>query len=89
MTIRRIYAAAQQLDIHLDIAPGSRFACPQCRATDYPAHDTEPETWRHLNFFQHQAYLHARAPRIRCTPIASPDGVLSDEPLGRPHLLLA
>ena len=24
-------------------------------------------TWRHLNFFQHQAYLHARVPRVRCT----------------------
>ena len=23
-------------------------------------------TWRHLNFFQHQAYLHARVPRVRC-----------------------
>jgi transposase len=23
-------------------------------------------TWRHLNFFQHEAYLHARVPRVRC-----------------------
>ena len=23
-------------------------------------------TWRHLNFFQHGAYLHARVPRVRC-----------------------
>jgi transposase len=23
-------------------------------------------SWRHLNFFQHQAYLNARVPRIRC-----------------------
>lgn len=23
-------------------------------------------TWRHLNFFQHQAYLNARVPRVRC-----------------------
>ena len=23
-------------------------------------------TWRHLNFFQHQAYLHARVPRVHC-----------------------
>jgi transposase len=29
-------------------------------------HDTEPHTWRHLNFFQHGAYLHARVPRVRC-----------------------
>lgn len=29
-------------------------------------HDTEQMTWRHLNFFQHQAYLHARVPRVHC-----------------------
>ena len=34
---------------------------------DCPVHDTEQMTWRHLNFFQHQAYLHARVPRVRCT----------------------
>src|SRR5208283_5268179 len=27
---------------------------------------TERMTWRHLNFFQHQAYLNARVPRVRC-----------------------
>jgi hypothetical protein len=26
----------------------------------------ERKTWRHLNFFQHQAYLTARVPRVRC-----------------------
>jgi transposase len=59
-------AAAHRLDIHRDFAPGSRFACPHCGAPGCPAHDTEPATWRHLNFFQHQTYLHARVPRIRC-----------------------
>jgi transposase len=59
-------AQAQRLDIRLDFAPGSRFACPACGAADCPAHDTERKTWRHLNFFQHQAYLTARVPRIRC-----------------------
>ena len=29
-------------------------------------HDTEQKTWRHLDFFQHQAYLTARVPRVRC-----------------------
>lgn len=29
-------------------------------------HDTLAKTWRHLDFFQHQAYLHARVPRVRC-----------------------
>lgn len=59
-------AAARRLDIHIDFAAGSRFACPNCGAADCPAYDTEQMTWRHLNFFQHQAYLHARVPRVRC-----------------------
>lgn len=60
-------AVARRLDIHIDFAAGSRFACPSCGAADCPAYDTEQMTWRHLNFFQHQAYLHARVPRVRCT----------------------
>ena len=56
----------RRLDIHNDFAAGSRFACPTCAAAACPAHDIEPMTWRHLNFFQHQAYLHARVPRVRC-----------------------
>jgi transposase len=57
---------AKRLDIEIDFTPGSRFACPHCGAADCPAHDTERKTWRHLNFFQHQAYLNARVPRVRC-----------------------
>jgi transposase len=57
---------ARRLDIEIDFAPGSRFACPVCGAADCPAYDTERKTWRHLNFFQHQAYLNARVPRVRC-----------------------
>jgi len=59
-------ANAQQLDIRLDFPAGSRFACPACGAAACPVHDTDTTTWRHLNFFQHQAFLHARVPRIRC-----------------------
>lgn len=57
--------SAQRLDIHIDFTPGSRFACPTCGKA-CPVHDTEQKSWRHLNFFQHQAYLHARVPRVRC-----------------------
>ncbi len=30
-------------------------------------HDTAERTWRHLDFFQHQALLHARLPRVVCS----------------------
>jgi transposase len=59
-------AAAKRLDIYLDFAKGSRFVCPECGTADCPAYDTEEKTWRHLNFFQHEAYLHARVPRVTC-----------------------
>jgi transposase len=57
---------ARRLDIHIDFPAGSRFVCPSCGAADCPAYDTEMKTWRHLNFFQHAAYLSARVPRVRC-----------------------
>ena len=59
-------ATTHRLDIHIDFAAGGRFACPECGAEDCPAYDSETKAWRHLNFFQHQARLHARVPRIRC-----------------------
>ena len=56
----------KRLDIHLDFARGSRFSCPACGQADCAVHDTEPKSWRHLNFFQHETYMYARVPRIRC-----------------------
>ena len=47
---------------------GARFACPVegCGEAACPVHDTDDKTWRHLDFFQHKAYLRARVPRVRC-----------------------
>ena len=59
-------ADAKRLDIEIDFSRGTRFPCPSCKTADCPTHHTEAKTWRHLDFFQHQAYLHARVPRIRC-----------------------
>jgi transposase len=59
-------AQARRLDIEIDFAKGGRFPCPHCRKADCPVHDTAMQTWRHLDFFQHQAFLHARTPRITC-----------------------
>jgi len=58
--------ATGRLDIHLDFPRGSFFACPVC-GVPCKAHDTSERTWRHLNFFQHQAFLHARTPRVECS----------------------
>ena len=57
----------KRLDITLDFKSGSRFDCPECKAAGCRVHDTVEKTWRHLDFFQHQAFLTARTPRITCT----------------------
>ena len=31
----------------------------------YKAYDTVGKTWRHLNFFEHECYIHARIPRVK------------------------
>ena len=58
--------SAGRLDIHLDFPRGSVFPCPVCGIL-CKAYDTVELTWRHLNFFQHQAFLHARTPRVECS----------------------
>jgi transposase len=54
-----------QLDLWLEFPSGSRFACPEC-GQSCGVYDTADRTWRHLNFFQHKTFLHARQPRIEC-----------------------
>jgi transposase len=57
-----------RLDIGLDFPRGSRFACPHdgCGNSSCPVHDTMEKRWRHLDFFEHQAFLKARVPRVDC-----------------------
>jgi transposase len=65
--VREIAFSEQEhpLDLHLDFPSGSRFSCPIC-GTGCGVYDTSERAWRHLNFFQHKTYLHARQPRIDC-----------------------
>jgi transposase len=59
-------AQRRRLDLRIDFAKGARFRCRECGAAGCKVHDTEEKTWRHLNFFQHEAYLTARVPRVIC-----------------------
>ena len=52
----------RRLDLHIDFAKGGHFDCPGCDKPDCAVHDTVQKQWRHLDFFQHQAFLHARVP---------------------------
>ncbi len=49
------------------ISTAQRLACPSCGAADQGVHDRVRRDWRHLDFFQFEAWLHADIPRIGCT----------------------
>ena len=73
-------ADRRRLDIRIDFPPGSTFACPDCGQA-CKVHDATELTWRHMNFFEHRAFLHARQPRTKC----SKDGVKTVQvPWARP-----
>jgi transposase len=71
----------KRMDIRLDFPKGSTFSCPKCGLSGVKAHDTIEKTWRHLNFFQHEAYLTARVARIDCDKCGTH---LVDVPWARP-----
>lgn len=62
----RMDASEQRVDIYIDFERGSEFECPECGGL-FTAYDSKQRTWRHLDFFQHKAYLHARVPRVECS----------------------
>lgn len=43
-----------------------RLACPACGAEEQGIHDRVRRDWRHLDFFQFEAWLHADVPRVKC-----------------------
>jgi transposase len=54
-----------QLDIYISHVEGSLFPCPDCQQ-ELTIFDRKERTWRHLNFFQHKAYIHCQVPRVMC-----------------------
>ena len=58
----------QELHITIGFEPGARFRCPEtgCGETACPVHDTRERVWRHLDFFQYKAFIHAAMPRAAC-----------------------
>jgi len=59
----------KRLDIHIDFKRGSAFGYVDSKTQEefarLKAYDTQKKTWRHLNFFEHECYLHARVPRVK------------------------
>ncbi|TXB63801.1 ISL3 family transposase [Phaeodactylibacter luteus] len=54
---------SRELHLFLDFKPGSAFKVSD--GDKYTAYDTRDKTWRHLDFFQHRCYLHAKVPRVK------------------------
>lgn len=58
----------KRLDINIDFKKGSLFEYEDRDKNingKFKAYDTTNKEWRHLNFFQHECYLHARTPRVK------------------------
>ena len=57
-----------RLDIFIDFKRGMTFTDNEEKepsGKEYKAYDTVKKEWRHMNFFQHECYLHARVPRVK------------------------
>lgn len=59
----------KRLDIKLNFKKGSQFFYEsnddKTISGNFSVHDTVENTWRHLNFFQHECYITARVPRVK------------------------
>lgn len=56
-----------RIDFKIGFTSGAKFSCPSCEESEQGVHDSRQRTWRHLNFFQYQAFIHADLPRVRCS----------------------
>ena len=59
-------AAKRRIDFEVACG-GTLLGCPHCGLPDQPIHDRLRRSWRHLDFFQFEAWLHADVPRVACT----------------------
>lgn len=62
----KLDTALRRIDFDLT-CKASRLPCPHCEAANQGVHDRLKRQWRHLDFFQFEAWLHADVPRIACT----------------------
>jgi transposase len=61
----RFEGEPKRLLLKLDFEEGKHFGCPECGKL-CATHDTSVRRWRHLDFFQYECLLEARAPRSNC-----------------------
>jgi len=61
----KLDTAKRRIDFQIN-CQGARLACPACGASAEPVHDRLARSWRHLDFFQFEAWLHCDVPRVAC-----------------------
>lgn len=58
--------AKRRIDFQVQCT-AKRLSCPHCDHAEQGIHDRVGKSWRHLDFFQFEAWLHAEVPRVACT----------------------
>ncbi len=61
----KLDTARRRIDFNL-ICNARCLPCPHCNAPDQGVHDRLSRQWRHLDFFQFEAWLHADVHRVAC-----------------------
>lgn len=56
----------RRIDLYV-VWQSSHASCPACAATGQKLHDVRQRSWRHLDFFQFEAYVHCALPRVSCS----------------------
>jgi transposase len=61
----KLDTAKRRIDFEI-ACQGAALACAACGAGAQPVHDRLRRSWRHLDFFQFEAWLHCEVPRVAC-----------------------
>ena len=62
----RLDTAKHRIDFDV-VCKATTLVCPSCGTAAQPVHDRLSRSWRHLDFFQFEAWLHAGVPRVACS----------------------
>jgi Zn ribbon nucleic-acid-binding protein len=66
--VKHVELSTAKRRIDFEVECKSRLlSCPHCGHADQGIHDRVDKSWRHLDFFQYEAWLHAPVPRVACT----------------------
>ena len=61
----KLDTAQRRIDFEIG-CQGTALSCPVCGAGAQRVHDRRRRSWRHLDFFQFEAWLHCDVPRVAC-----------------------